>query len=84
MAEIVQIHQQYFFFLDAEEHFMSQLPLDWDSVTGFQQMGMCRCDTPDILSISFFHFLFLVLSWLKAENPVEDSRNVLRDGRATR
>lgn len=35
--DCLEVHQCYFFFLDAEEHFMSQLPLqfDWDHMTGF-------------------------------------------------
>lgn len=67
-----------------EEHFMFQLPLqlDWGHVPEFWQMGMCRCEAPDIFFLS--RFLFLPLSQLKAENPVEDSGKVLGEGGATR
>lgn len=63
---------------------MFQLPLqlDWGHVPEFWQMGMCRCEAPDIFFLS--RFLFLPLSQLKAENPVEDSGKVLGEGGATR
>lgn len=79
-GEWLDVHQSCFLFLGAEGHFTSQLPLqlDWGHVTGFWQVGMCRCGTPEILSIS------LSRSWLKAENPTEDSGNVLGNGPATR
>lgn len=64
---------------DAEEHFMTKLPLqvDWGLVTGLWQMRTCRSVALDIPSIS------LSLQ-LKAESPAEESRPVLGAGRAAR